>query len=86
MTRLSMRTLATVLAVAALPATGVFAATFAEMDADTSGGLSLAEVQAAYPTATDVVFAEIDTNADGAVDEPELTAAVDAGTLVAASE
>ncbi|MEZ5779407.1 MAG: EF-hand domain-containing protein [Paracoccaceae bacterium] len=52
-----------------------------DMDADGNGSLSLAELQAVYPSLTDEGFVAIDTNADGAVDEAELTAAMDAGTL-----
>lgn len=53
-----------------------------DMDADGSGSLSLAELQAMYPSLTEEGFISIDANADGAVDEAELTAAVEAGTLV----
>ncbi len=55
----------------------------ADLDADKSGGLSLTELQAAYPKLDEAGFKAIDTNTDGAVDEAEMKAAVDAGTLVA---
>ncbi len=40
-----------------------------DMDADGTGNLSMAELQAVYPNLTEEGFTAIDANGDGAVDE-----------------
>jgi hypothetical protein len=62
-------------------ATGAFAldaATpdFATADADTSGGVSLAEAQAVWPDLTQEAFTAADANADGSLDQAEFDAYV----------
>lgn len=76
-----MRKLAITLALGLLPAGSLMAATLSEMDGDANGTLTLAELQAGYPSLTEAGFTALDTNADGAVDEAELNAATAAGTL-----
>lgn len=77
-----MRKLALAAIIGTAAAGAAFAATLTELDADANGTLSMAELQAAYPSLTEDGFTAIDANADGAVDEAEFTAAVDAGTLM----
>jgi len=76
-----MRKLAITLALSLIPAGALLAATLSELDADADGALTLAELQAGYPTLTEDGFIALDTNADGTVDEAELTAATGTGTL-----
>jgi hypothetical protein len=63
-------------------ATGAFAqdATtapdFASVDADSSGGVSLAEAQAIWPDLTQEAFTAADANADGSLDQTEFDAYV----------
>lgn len=44
---------------------------FSDLDADTSGGLSLEEAQAFDPSVTQTAFGEFDANADGSLDSDE---------------
>ncbi|PKP73204.1 MAG: calcium-binding protein [Alphaproteobacteria bacterium HGW-Alphaproteobacteria-6] len=76
-----MRKLAITLALSLIPAGTLLAATMGELDADADGALTLAELQAGYPTLTEDGFIALDSNADGLVDEAELTAATGAGIL-----
>ncbi|MGV3490879.1 MAG: hypothetical protein ACO1OG_06100 [Devosia sp.] len=50
------------------------APTFATVDADASGGVSLAEAQVAWPELTQEAFAAADTSADGQLDQAEFDA------------
>lgn len=50
--------------------------TFTSVDADTSGGVSLAEAQVAWPTLTQEAFDAADTNKDGSLDQAEFDAYV----------
>jgi hypothetical protein len=47
------------------------APTFASVDADTSGGVTLAEAQAVWPELTQEAFTAADTSADGQLDQAE---------------
>lgn len=47
---------------------------FADVDADGSGGLSLAEVQAVAPSATQEQFTAYDTDGSGELSEAEFAA------------
>ena len=53
----------------------------ATMDTDGDGNVSMEELQAVYPTATEENFASMDTDADGALSEAEVQAAQAAGIL-----
>jgi opacity protein-like surface antigen len=77
-----MKKLALAAVIALVPTGAALAATVAELDADANGTLSMAELQAAYPSLSAEGFTAVDANGDGAVDDAEFTAAVDAGTLV----
>ena len=81
-----MKKLALVLAASALTATAVFAQDAAPVVADTdaNGTFSLAEVQAAYASATEEAFKAADTDASGELSADELKAAVDAKAFDAA--
>lgn len=50
------------------------AVTFSSVDADTSGGVSLAEAQVAWPDLTQEAFTAADTNQDGQLDQAEFDA------------
>lgn len=52
------------------------AVTFASVDADTSGGVSLAEAQVAWPDLTQEAFDAADTSKDGSLDQAEFDAYV----------
>ena len=52
------------------------AVTFASVDADTSGGVSLAEAQVAWPDLTQEAFDGADTSKDGSLDQAEFDAYV----------
>jgi hypothetical protein len=52
------------------------APTFATADADTSGGVSLAEAQTVWPDLTQEAFTAADTSADGQLDQAEFDAYV----------
>lgn len=62
---------------AMLMATSAFAMP-TEIDTDSDGLASMAEIQAFYPEVTDELFVEIDTDEDGYVNDEELLAAVGA--------
>jgi hypothetical protein len=49
---------------------------FATVDADTSGGVTLAEAQAVWPELTQEAYAAADTSADGQLDQGEFEAYV----------
>lgn len=49
-------------------------ADFASLDSDGSGGLSISEVQAAVPTATEEEFAQYDADGSGELSEAEFNA------------
>ena len=51
------------------------------MDTDGDGNVTMEELQAAYPDATEETFAAIDTDADGILSAAEIEAAQAAGTL-----
>ena len=53
------------------------------MDTDGDGNVSLAELQVAYPEATEETFTAMDLDGDGVLNASEVTAAQDAGTLPA---
>ncbi|SPH17731.1 hypothetical protein DEA8626_01258 [Defluviimonas aquaemixtae] len=76
-----MKKLAFTLALGLMPAAGALAQSVADLDADGSGGLDMAELQVGYPTLSEDQFAAIDANGDGLVDDAEFTAATEAGTL-----
>jgi len=50
-------------------------------DSDGNGTLSLAEVQAMYPTVTEAVYTAADVNHDGVLDEGELKSAQESGAI-----
>ncbi len=50
--------------------------TFASVDTDTSGGVSLAEAQVAWPDLTQEAFDAADTSKDGSLDQAECDAYV----------
>ncbi|MDC9825756.1 hypothetical protein PRN20_18635 [Devosia sp. ZB163] len=50
--------------------------TYATVDTDTSGGVSIAEAQVAWPTLTQEAFDAADTNKDGQLDQAEFDAYV----------
>lgn len=50
--------------------------TFPAIDADASGGVSLAEAQVAWPDLTQEAFDAADTNQDGQLDQAEFDAYV----------
>jgi len=52
------------------------AVTYATVDTDTSGGVSIAEAQVAWPTLTQEAFDAADTNKDGQLDQAEFDAYV----------
>jgi len=52
------------------------APTFASADTDTSGGVSLAEAQVAWPDLTQEAFDAADANKDGQLDQTEFDAYV----------
>jgi len=52
------------------------AVTFASVDTDTSGGVSLAEAQVAWPDLTQEAFDAADANKDAALDQTEFDAYV----------
>ena len=52
------------------------APTFATADADTSGGVSLAEAQTVWPDLTQEAYTAADTSADGQLDQAEFDAYV----------
>lgn len=58
-------------AAAALLAAPAFAASFAEVDADADGAVSLSEAQAAMPDLSVDDFTVADVNGDGALSETE---------------
>lgn len=70
-----MKTLFTTAAVAALTTTAAFAqeadVSFADVDANADGKLSVEEVQAVAPDVTEDEFASYDADADGYLQEPE---------------
>lgn len=74
-------TLATLIGLSTVPATGQDLPEIA--DTDSNGIWSLTEMQSAYPDLTEEVFLSMDANKDGGIDMAELTTAVAAGTLVA---
>lgn len=74
-------TLATLIGLSTVPATGQDLPENA--DTDSNGIWSLTEMQSAYPDLTEEVFLSLDANKDGGIDMAELTTAVAAGTLVA---
>ena len=80
-----MTKLALVLAVSALTTTAVFAEDAPVVaDTDANGTFSLAEVQAAYPAATEEAFKAADTDASGELSADELKDAVEANAFAAA--
>lgn len=60
------------------------AQTYAELDTDTDGLLSLAEIQAVLPELTEDTFATLDSSGDGLLDGAEITAGQETGLLPAA--
>jgi len=52
------------------------AITFASVDTDTSGGVTLAEAQVAWPDLTQEAFDAADTSKDGQLDQAEFDAYV----------
>ena len=52
------------------------AVTLASVDTDTSGGVSLAEAQVAWPDLTQEAFDAADTSKDGSLDQAEFDAYV----------
>lgn len=58
----------------AATAAGAQQVDFASLDTDGSGGLSLAEVQAAFPSATAEDFAQFDFDGSGELSESEWNA------------
>lgn len=74
------------LAVLGLTATTAFAqtpTTFADVDVDANGELSLVELQAAWPDMTAVEFQGADTDGSGGLAAPELNAVQDAAAPAA---
>jgi hypothetical protein len=56
-------------------------ASVADIDSDGDNLISLAEMQAAYPTVSEDTFASADANGDAMIDEAELMSAEDAGLI-----
>lgn len=50
-------------------------------DTDGSGGYSMAELRAAFPTITDLNFSAADTNKNGEISLEELSVAVESGEI-----
>ncbi len=60
--------------------------TFADMDTNGDGLLTIEEMQAAYPELTAEQFSELDTSGDGALDEAELVAGQESGLIPASTD
>lgn len=76
-----MKTILLSLGVAGMLAAGPALAGSVPGDTDGNDMLSLAEVQAMFPTVTEAVFTTADANHDGMLDEGELKAAQESGAI-----
>ena len=76
-----MKTPVSALGLAVLLAAGPALAGTIPGDTDGNDLLSLAELQAMFPTVTEAVYIAADTNHDGLLDEGELKTAQESGAL-----